>query len=242
MIYITSDIHLGSPYCHAADFTAFVAGLPSGATLVLNGDVVDKWHAALEGAGLQALDLLRKRSRDLRVVWVRGNHDDRYTLPDPAGIEMRSSFAVGRRLYVAHGYDFDNVMPYNVFFLRLFRALHHLRILLGAEAVHVAHYAKKWAPLYNVLRRHVAMNAIEYARENGYQAVTCGHTHSVDDVVVDGIRYLNTGAWTEPPHTCLIVGDAELELVRLERGAEPPRSARGMGKGQKEHERKDTAG
>ena len=37
------------------------------------------------------------------------------------------------------------------------------------------------------------------ALENGYEAVICGHTHYPEDRVYNGVRYLNTGAWTESP-------------------------------------------
>ena len=74
--------------------------------------------------------------------------------------------------------------------------------------MHVAEYAKKWKSLYRVLRKNVALNAVKYAAQNGFEAVTCGHTHYPEDMVVDGIRYINTGAWTElPAHYLHITGD-----------------------------------
>jgi len=134
-------------------------------------------------------------------------------MPDPGRIEFRQSFSIGDRLFVSHGFDFDNVMPYNRPFVLLFRALHHLRILLGAEAVHVAHYAKKWQLFYRVLCKSVAMNAVEYAKERGYKAVTCGHTHFTEDIVIDGIRYINTGSWTERSVHYLWIDETRIALV-----------------------------
>ena len=41
--------------------------------------------------------------------------------------------------------------------------------------------------------------AIEYARSKGCNAVTCGHTHLPLEAEVDGVRYVNSGTWTEHP-------------------------------------------
>jgi UDP-2,3-diacylglucosamine pyrophosphatase LpxH len=213
---VVSDVHIGSKYFRSDRFMEFVRGLPTDVGLVLNGDTMDRLHARKFRPGhREALDLLRRESFRRPVVWVYGNHDENYRMPDPGRIEFRKSFSIGRRLFVAHGYDFDNVMPYHRCFVRVFRILHEIRIWLGAEAVHVAHYAKKWPFLYRVLLKNVLMNAVEYARENGYEAVACGHTHYVEDVTVDGIRYINTGAWTEPPLCYLMVDDQGARLVEF---------------------------
>jgi UDP-2,3-diacylglucosamine pyrophosphatase LpxH len=210
---VISDIHLGSRHCRAGLFLRFLDSLPAGADLVMNGDVVDHWHRGLKGDDLRALERIREESRRRKVVWVRGNHDDHYEVEDPAGIEVASSYRIGNRLYVSHGFHFDSVMPYHKTFIAMFHLFHQARIRLGAEPVHVAYYAKKFSILYNVLRRHVCMNAIEYAKENGFAAVACGHTHFVEDRVIDGIRYLNTGSWTEVPVCYVDVTDDDLKLV-----------------------------
>ena len=200
---IISDLHLGSRYCFIEEFRRFMESLPEGADLVMNGDVVDRWHQNLPDEHLPALEAIRRESLKRRVVWVRGNHDDQYELENPAKVEFADNHVIEKRLFAAHGFDFDNVMPYHETFIKLFRAMHHLRIFLGAEPVHVAYYAKKFTPLYNVLRRHVTMNAVEYGKENGFEVVTCGHTHCVEDVTRGGVRYINTGSWTEKPIACI---------------------------------------
>ena len=210
--FFVSDVHIGSKYCLADLFIEFLRALPPDATLVLNGDTMDRLRGGLPPRHQEALDLLREESFRRTVVWVSGNHDETYRMPEPGRIEFRATYNVGARLFVAHGYDFDNVMPYHRLFVKLFRAMHAVRVFLGAESVHVAHYAKKWPILYRVLLKGVLMNAVEYAKENGYQAVTCGHTHFAEDVVMDGIRYVNTGAWTELPVYYLLADDQDIKL------------------------------
>ena len=216
-IIVTSDVHLGSPYCRCDEFIRFVEGLRGGDTLVLNGDTVNSHEASRYPARhREALELIREVSRQRKVVWIRGNHDERYVMDaPPGGMEFTSSYSVGKDLFIGHGHDFDNVMPHNRAFIVLFRSFHWLRIRLGAESIHVALYAKRFPFLYRVLLRHVSLNAVEHARENGYRAAVCGHTDYVEDRDVGGIRYLNTGAWTERSVHCLRVDGGSVELEQV---------------------------
>ncbi len=59
-------------------------------------------------------------------------------------------------------------------------------------------------------------NAVQYARRNGFAAVICGHTHYSEDTVIQGIRYINTGCWTEWPPSYLVVNDKEMNLKTLD--------------------------
>lgn len=198
--FITSDVHIGSQHCQCERFAAFLDGLPPEAELVLAGDVVDRWHHGLTGAHAAALDKLLRVSRERRVVWIRGNHDDDFEPEDSSGIEFKTEHAIGRDVFVAHGDHFDNITPYHKWFMHVIFLVHSVRSLLGARSMHVAKFAKRFGFLYGVFRDHVAMNAVEHARENGFTAVVCGHTHADETRVIDGIRYMNTGAWTETPH------------------------------------------
>lgn len=195
---VISDVHLGSPHCRAESFMRFVRSLPDGVTLVLNGDTVNTYDSRrYPQAHRDALSLIRAESLRRKVIWIRGNHDERYVMENPGTIEFTSCYSIEKQLFMAHGNDFDNVMPHNRAFIILFRLFHRLRIMLGAESIHVAVYAKRFPFLYRVLLRHVTLNAIEHAKENGYPVVACGHTHFAEDRLQDGIRYINTGAWTE---------------------------------------------
>ncbi|MGD8993361.1 MAG: hypothetical protein PVI00_18020, partial [Desulfobacterales bacterium] len=114
--------------------------------------------------------------------------------------------------FITHGDFFDEVMPQSRLFIQVFKAMHDLRIKLGARPVHVARYAKKWQRFYAYLRKHVMTNAVHYARENGFNAVACGHTHYAEEQFVYGIKYLNSGAWTERPTFYVRVSADEIVL------------------------------
>jgi UDP-2,3-diacylglucosamine pyrophosphatase LpxH len=215
-VIIISDLHLGSPFSHGEVFERFLEDIPEDHELVLNGDIVDNLYTKLKPSEKRVLDLIEQFSFHQRVVWVQGNHDNGY-LPDRFGkVEFKRLHSIGRRLLITHGDDFDEIMPRNQLFIKVFKLMHWLRVKLGAKPVHVAEYAKKWKSLYGVLRKNVMMNAVKCARVNGYEAVTCGHTHYAEDMVVDGIRYLNTGAWTENPSYFLHITADQMILNRLE--------------------------
>ena len=94
--------------------------------------------------------------------------------------------------------------------------MHNVRVRLGARPVHVAEYAKKWKPLYAFLRRNIMLNAVKYAQQRGFEAVVCGHTHYAEDRRINGIRYINTGAWTELPAFFLNISEYEMNLRNVD--------------------------
>jgi len=209
---VVSDLHLGSEYSLHDTFLHLLETLPEDSSIILNGDVIDDPRAELPSSHKKILDWLREESFQREVVWVLGNHDANYTLPNPGKITFTQHFNIGQRLLIAHGDDFDEIMPKNLWFIRLFKFWHQVRLRLGASPVHVACYAKKWQLLYRVLTRHVMKNAVRCAKEKRFAAITCGHTHYPEDIQVDGVRYINTGCWTETPAFYLSVNQKTMTL------------------------------
>ena len=219
--YIVSDLHLGSEYFGRENFLRFLDGLPDGAGLVLNGDTIDEPGDPLPAEHERVLERLVDESRRRRVVWVYGNHDETFALPDPGGVEFVRRFEVDGRLLVVHGDQLDSVMPRHGLFKAWFKRLHRLRLRLGFQDVHVASYAKRWGLLYRVLSNHVARRALAAAERGGFEAVTCGHTHAPMEIERQGRRYLNTGAWTEEPHYYVVVAGGRIDLKVYPNGLLP---------------------
>ena len=59
------------------------------------------------------------------------------------------------------------------------------------------------------------LDAVKFAREKGFEAITCGHTHYPEDRTFQGVRYINTGAWTEYPVFYLLLNDKEISLEKF---------------------------
>lgn len=197
--FIVSDLHLGSAYFHHRNFSSWLDALPKGVPLVLNGDVIDEPGQALPDAHRAVLERLVRESQSRPVIWVYGNHDAQFKLADPGQIRFVDSWRLDRRLLVVHGHRLDRLMPRHPVFKWAFRRLHYCRIWLGGRDAHVAEYAKKWPLLYRILNKHVARNALRVARQEGVEAIVCGHTHAAMAIERQGRSYFNTGAWTEKP-------------------------------------------
>ena len=213
---IVSDLHMGSRYFQSQAFTGFLENLPDLDELILNGDVLDRPHVKLAPLHQQILERIEQLSFRYKVVWVRGNHDKGYMPARLGKIEFCRRYTFDHRILITHGDDFDNVMSRSRVFMKAFRLMHDLRVRLGARPVHVAEYAKKWKAFYRVLRNNVMRNAVNFAVENRFEAVTCGHTHFAEDIVLNGVRYINTGAWTEFPAHYLYVSPQNMTLNRVD--------------------------
>jgi UDP-2,3-diacylglucosamine pyrophosphatase LpxH len=215
-LIIVSDLHIGSRFFVIAAFENFLNQLPEDCQLVLNGDIIDNPYEKLGPSHREILDIIQQLSFRHHIIWLQGNHDNGY-VPDQFGnVVFKHSHSVGHRLLITHGDDFDEIMPRNQLFMKAFKLLHKARVKLGARPVHVAEYAKKWKSFYKVLCKNVMTNAVKCAIENGYEAVTCGHTHCAEDVVFNGIRYINTGAWTEFPSFFLHINKEKMVLKKVE--------------------------
>ena len=214
---ITSDLHLGSSHTDVPRFLAFLDALPPGATLVLNGDTVCHFthEHRLPDDQKAVLARLRAESEQRPIIWIHGNNDLHFKLTDPRGIEVRDHWTIDQRLYIAHGHSFDLMMPALRPVLLILRLGHDALNALSPKGRHVAQAAKRFGFFYRVLCRHVANRATRYAAAHGYAAVTCGHTHYTEDALINGVRYLNTNAWTEPDPHYVKVTPASITLERV---------------------------
>jgi UDP-2,3-diacylglucosamine pyrophosphatase LpxH len=213
---IVSDLHIGLRYFMSDRFKQFLQTLPGDADLVLNGDTVDRRRRHLSPVHMEVLGLIARESERRRVVWVWGNHDWRFLPSERGKIEFAKEHRIGGKLFVAHGHKFDYIMPLTRPMIVLIRIIHDLRVRFGSsEFVHVAFAAKRFAGLYRFLRAHIAGNAVRYAKNNNSEVVACGHTHYAEDITAGGIRYINTGSWTEVPVYCLAVDNGTVEMRKL---------------------------
>jgi UDP-2,3-diacylglucosamine pyrophosphatase LpxH len=211
---VISDIHIGSRYSRFECFKRFVDGLPEETELILNGDVVDKRFRFWRDR--EMINFIKDRAKTRRIVWVYGNHDVRVEIEGSDGIVFKPEYALGRKLYISHGHKFEKMRLWTKPFAMLFYLWYQVHFLAGGPDVHVAYYAKRYPRLYRVMTKQVAKQAVCFAKLHGYSAVTCGHTHFAEDVTIDGIRYINTGAWTEQPSFFLELSLDKLQLVKVD--------------------------
>ncbi len=220
--FIVSDLHLGSSEARHQDFTRFLEALPAGATLVLNGDIAN--HATkrqvCESEGTAVVEQLCRESFHRPIVWLSGNNDSCYRPEQPNQIEFSDHLAFGKELYICHGHQFLAFPSRTRWLQKLLGALCRLFHSDTGRTHHMADVLQRVPPLYRLACRIVARGAIRFARRHGYAAITCGHTHHAEEVTACGVRYINTGAWTTPTPSYVVVkdGDIRLEAFAVESG------------------------
>lgn len=214
-----SDIHLGTPGCQADALLHFLKHNESD-TLYLVGDIIDGWQLRKSWYWPQAHNdviqkVLRKARKGTQVVFIPGNHDEAarqfagMTFGDIPIMERAvHTTADGKRLWVVHGDEFDQVVRYAKWLaylgdtlynwaLALNRVLNKFRIKLGYPYWSLSQYLK-----------HQVKNAVNFilefenalvheARNRGYDGVVCGHIHKAEIKDVDGLLYCNDGDWVE---------------------------------------------
>lgn len=216
---VISDLHLGSDVCQARLLEEFLnwATIHS-KMLVINGDIFDDLNfKRLTKRHFSCLRVIRRHSDrdDFRLIWVRGNHDGPADIVSHiVGVEILDEYIYDNgqvRLLILHGDQFD-------YFITRFKWMTNI-------ACGIFYFIQKWMPhrsarwIRRISKRFqrnsqvVQGGAVELARNRSCPHVTCGHTHLSMTSEVDGIRYYNTGTWTEhPPCPFLSVRGDQVEL------------------------------
>jgi UDP-2,3-diacylglucosamine pyrophosphatase LpxH len=216
---IISDLHLGSDVCQAGLLEEFLEwAVENTHELIINGDIFDDLNFnRLSKRHFACLKLIRRNSDrdDLRLIWVRGNHDGpAEVVGHVVGVEVLDEYLFENdrlRLLVLHGDQFDR-------FVNNYGWLTEL-------ACGLFYYIQKWAPhrTARYLRRVskqfqrssilIRDGALAYAASRGCRYVTCGHTHLPIIEEVGGMLYANSGTWTEhPPCPFVSVKGSEIRL------------------------------
>jgi UDP-2,3-diacylglucosamine pyrophosphatase LpxH len=211
-VVVVSDLHLESVHTLSHLIAPFIENLPEGCDLILNGDIIDSCYPNLPRKNLHILDLIGKESLRRNIVWIRGNHDDCSLLRDKGKIHFKRIHTVDSRLVITHGNELDKTKAKIQRLLRPFKVLQFILVKSGLKPVNVAQFASKFEIFYRLYRRKVMLDSVKFAKENGFGAIACGHTHHPEDRTVQGVRYINTGAWTEYPPHYLIINDREMRL------------------------------
>jgi len=213
---VVSDLHLESVHTLSDQIALFIENLPEECDLILNGDIIDSSYPNMPQENLQILELIRQESFRRNIVWIRGNHDDCSLLRDRGRIHFKRIHTVDKRLLITHGNELDKTKARIQQFLRAFKLIQFILVKSSLKPVNVAHLASKFEPFYRLYRRKLMRDAVRFARKNGFEAITCGHAHHPEDRVFQGVRYINTGAWTDYPVFYLLVNEKEISLNRFD--------------------------
>ena len=212
---VISDLHLESVHTLSHLIAFFIESLPEGCDLILNGDIIDSSYPNLPRENLPILKLISQESFRRKVVWLRGNHDDCSLLQDRGRIQFKRIHTVADQLLITHGNELDKTKARMQQLIRPFKLIQFLLVKLGLKPLNVAQLATRFEPFYRLYRKKLMLDAVKFAKEKGFGVITCGHTHYPEDRTVQGVRYINTGAWTKYPPHYLVVSDNEIRLESI---------------------------
>ena len=211
---IISDLHLESVHTLADQIALFIENLPAGCDLILNGDIIDSSYPNLPRENLRILEQITQESFRRNIVWLLGNHDDCTLLRNRGRIHFKRIHTIADQLLITHGNELDKTKARIHQLLRPFKLIQFLLVKSGLRPLNVARLATRFEPFYRLYRKKLMFDAVKFAKKRGFKVITCGHSHYPEDRTVQGVRYINTGAWTEYPPHYLMVNDKEIRLER----------------------------
>ena len=230
-----SDLHLGTSRAQADLLLDFLHHMESD-DLYLVGDVIDNWSLKRRWFWAQSHNdviqtLLRKAREGTRIVYIPGNHDAQFRDfdgQDFGGVAVRReavhTTAAGRRYLVMHGDKFDGVVLHAewlahlgdvayAFAVRANRVVARVRRLMRLPYWSLSAYLKKRVKGAVKFVSHYEDALVRAAREEGCDGVICGHIHSAEERMMDGIHYCNDGDWVESCTALLEHENGTLELI-----------------------------
>lgn len=235
---ILSDVHLGTPDCKIREVNHFLKHTTS-QKLILNGDIIDGWQLRRGAKWTNqhtrfVRNVLKKSEKGrTRVVYLRGNHDDilgRF-LPVSFGnlevVEDHIHEGLNGRYLVLHGDIFDSVTKNFVilahlgdvgykFLMSLNRFYNKYRAWRGKDYYSLSKVvkAKVKSAVSSISNFETQIAAL--AKSKNCIGAICGHIHTPEIRMIDGINYLNSGDWVESLTAIVEHFDGRFELIRFE--------------------------
>ena len=228
-------MHLGTRRAQAELVLDFLR-ITESETLYLVGDIVDNWALKktwywdqLHNDVIQKL--LRKGRKGTRVIYIPGNHDENFR--DFAGMQFGRTAvrltdihigANGKRYLVMHGDEFDGVVKYAKWLAYLGdnayeMAMHANGVLNRARRMLGFPYWSLSAYLKNRVKKAVEFLSdfeqamVREAKRRNADGVICGHVHTPEMRMINGIEYFNDGDWVESCSALVEHFDGTFELL-----------------------------
>lgn len=231
-----SDIHLGTRRAQAEAFLDFL-GHTESEYLYLVGDIVDSWSLRQHWHWQQSHNdviqkLLRKARKGAKLIYIPGNHDENFR--DFVNLrfgkvrvleEAVHTSATGQRYLVMHGDKFDGVVCFAPWLAKLGDQAYEVSMSLNAGLNKVRRFFKMPYWSLSAYLKYKVKKAVEFlsrfedavvrdAKQQNCQGVICGHVHTPDDRMIDGIHYLNDGDWVESCTALVEHLDGRFEILR----------------------------
>lgn len=213
-------------------------------TLYLNGDIIDiaQMNTRLFWTKHRIIlkKLLRMADKGVVIIYCLGNHEEPYrseflkqTMYDINlnGITLHQQAihtgVDGKKYLITHGDEMDGVISMNPWLYKIgdigYSALikinklqNFCRKLIGLKEWSFSLWAKTKVKDAVKFIANFEQLVTEEARKYGVSGVISGHVHSLDDKMIDEIRYLNSGCWTEFTSYIIEHADGTIEAKMYE--------------------------
>lgn len=233
-----SDIHLGSKDSQAGLLNNFLKNNTC-ENLFLIGDIIDgwkiqqnKWHWRQSHSNV-IRRILGASKRGTKVTYVTGNHDEflrpfvtqAFTLGNITVVNQAEYRDTDGNLFlITHGDMFDGITraakwlnflgdrAYD-FVLWINTKFNWWRHRLGFGYWSLSRFLKKQVKRAVDFIFEFETTLANYCRKKGYDGVICGHIHTPEIKMIDGIIYMNDGDWVESCSALVEHWDGRWEIV-----------------------------
>ncbi len=233
---IISDVHLGMRDSKAKEISHFLKHTHC-EKLILNGDIIDAWSLKRRRATWSKdcsrfirIILKKIERKNTQVIYLRGNHDDilRKFMPIHfEGLKIVEDHILetnGKKYLILHGDVFDTItsnyaiiaylgdIGYNLL-LAINRFYNNYRTWRGKEYYSLSKSVKaKVKKAVNFISKFEAA-LVGLAKHSNCDGIICGHIHTAEDKMLEGIHYMNSGDWVESLTAIVETQTGELELL-----------------------------
>lgn len=234
---VISDLHLGNPHSKVAEVSNFLSSVDCD-TLIMNGDIIDAWELEnskdekwtdSHSAVFKVLSNMMSRY-GTKIIYVIGNHDDILFKMAPVkmfGLSLVNEWFMsdcGHKIAVVHGHAFDTITMRFNFLARLGSITYDALIRFtnmwnkGRARTKKGRYSFSQVLKQGVKKGVQLISGYEkdleaYAKSHGCDMIIGGHTHHVEDKMLHGVRYLNSGDWMESMTALAQTLDGEWKIL-----------------------------
>jgi UDP-2,3-diacylglucosamine pyrophosphatase LpxH len=204
---VISDLHIGSKGCKTDEILELLKD-ESYQRYILVGDIIDGWlfkkYKKFSYQHARVIRRLLKLSKHKDIIWISGNHDEflrKYTPIELGNIKVVDEF-IENGVWYCHGDKYDGIVK--------MRWLGMLGSIGYDLAIVIDRFLKRFnkkTSLSKFLKDNVKAavsfmvdfenEMIRQAKKRKCHTVVCGHIHTPNYKIIDGVDYLNCGDWVE---------------------------------------------
>jgi UDP-2,3-diacylglucosamine pyrophosphatase LpxH len=232
---VISDVHIGMRDCKIKELFEFLKNCHFN-ELYLNGDIIDSYHLKNKDEKMKLyiklIRFLLKRvvKNNIKIVYVRGNHDNfignfvGVALPFE-NFKMVEEYIIedgDKKILMVHGDIFDKHIPPIMYrlgsigydlLLKINRLYNNRRTKKGKAYKSISQKIKtKTKFIYNFINKF-EKRLVNLCKNNNCNIAIVGHIHHPIIKKIDGILYMNSGDWVESKTALVQKNNGEWYLV-----------------------------